>query len=112
MDAMTIGAAGDVLDLPAGTALTQQGKIGHEFVLLLEGEAVVDQDGRRIGTLGPGDFAGEIALLTRTRRTATVTTTTPSRIVVVAEREFRTLVDRSRDFSSEVWSAAAKRLAR
>ena len=107
-----IGNAGDVIDLPAGKVLTEQGRFGHEFVVLLDGEATVEQSGRTIGALGPGDFLGEIALLTRSRRTATVTTTTAVRALVVGEREFRSLVATSCAFSAEVWAAAAKRLER
>jgi CRP-like cAMP-binding protein len=111
MNETMIGSAGDVIELPAGRVLTEQGRIGHEFVLLLEGEAAVERDGETIGTVGPGDFVGEIALLTRSRRTATVRTTTPVKAVVVGEREFRGLAATDREFSAEVWRAAAQRLA-
>jgi CRP-like cAMP-binding protein len=57
---------------PAGTALMTQGEPGDRFVVIETGEVDVVVDGRSIHHLGPGDGAGEIALLRRTPRTATV----------------------------------------
>jgi CRP/FNR family transcriptional regulator, cyclic AMP receptor protein len=99
----------DEIDVPAGYTLTREGDRGREFVVLVEGSATVESDGRVIATLGDGDFLGEIALLLYTQRTATVRTTTPSRLLVMTERDFRTLVDDVPAFSRRVWSAAAAR---
>jgi CRP/FNR family transcriptional regulator, cyclic AMP receptor protein len=99
----------DEIDVPAGYTLTREGDRGREFVVLVEGSATVENDGRVIATLGDGDFLGEIALLLYTQRTATVTTTTPSRLLVMTDRTFRTLVDDVPAFSRRVWSAAAAR---
>jgi CRP/FNR family transcriptional regulator, cyclic AMP receptor protein len=99
----------DEIDVPAGHRLTRDGDRGREFVVLVEGSATVENDGRVIATLGDGDFLGEIALLLYTQRTATVTTTTPSRLLVMTDRTFRTLVDDVPAFSRRVWSAAAAR---
>jgi CRP-like cAMP-binding protein len=99
----------DEIDVPAGYTLTREGDRGREFVVLVQGEATVENDGRVIATLGDGDFLGEIALLLYTQRTATVRTTTPSRLLVMTERDFRTLVDDVPAFSARVWSAAAAR---
>src|SRR3954452_6150797 len=82
----------DEIDVPAGYTLAREGDRGREFVVLIEGSATVESGGRVIATLGDGDFLGEIALLLYTARTATVRTTAPSRILVVTERDFRTLV--------------------
>jgi len=99
----------DEIDVPAGYTLTREGDRGREFVVLVEGSATVESDGRVIATLGDGDFLGEIALLLYTQRTATVKTTTPSRLLVMTDRTFRTLVDDVPAFSRRVWSAAAAR---
>ena len=99
----------DEIDVPAGYTLTREGDRGREFVVLVEGSATVENDGRVIATLADGDFLGEIALLLYTQRTATVTTTTPSRLLVMTDRDFRTLVDDVPAFSARVWSAAAAR---
>ena len=105
-----IAARAHEIDVPAGYVLTREGDRGREFVVLVEGAATVETDGRVIATLGDGDFLGEIALLLYTHRTATVRTTTPSRLIVVTERDFRTLVAAVPSFSREVFAAAAARL--
>jgi voltage-gated potassium channel len=78
----------DEVELPAGKQLIEQGAFAHEFFLITEGTAEVLHDGRRLGDLGPGDFFGEIALLEGHRRTASVVTTSPMRVVVMFSREF------------------------
>jgi CRP/FNR family cyclic AMP-dependent transcriptional regulator len=105
-----IAARADEIDVPAGYTLAREGDRGREFVVLIEGSATVESDGRVIATLGDGDFLGEIALLLYTARTATVRTTAPSRILVVTERDFRTLVATVPSFGREVFAAAAARL--
>lgn len=99
-----------VEEVPAGTVVVRQGEPAHAFFVLVEGAAVVERDGLPIACLGPGAIFGELALLTYTRRTATVTTTAPSRLEVVPVRTFRRLVDTDRSFSRRVFAAAASRL--
>ena len=62
----------DSIDLPAGKHLLDQGRLPHEFFVIVEGEVEVLHDGQRLATLGPGDFFGEIALIEHGRRTASV----------------------------------------
>ncbi|HEY8407847.1 MAG TPA: cyclic nucleotide-binding domain-containing protein [Gaiellaceae bacterium] len=84
----------DEIDVPAGYTLTRQGELGHELVFIVDGSAEVSRDGRRINRVRDGDIVGEIAVLTRGERTATVTTTTPTRALVVTARDFWTLLER------------------
>jgi CRP/FNR family cyclic AMP-dependent transcriptional regulator len=105
-----IAGRADEIDVPAGYTLTREGERGREFVVLVEGAATVESDGRMIATLGDGDLLGEIALLLYTHRTATVRTTAPSRLLVVTEHDFRTLVATVPSFGREVFAAAAARL--
>ena len=83
-----IASWADEIDLPAGKQLIEQGTFAHEFFLITEGTAEVLHDGKHLANLGPGDFFGEIALLEGHRRTATVVTTSPMRVVVMFSREF------------------------
>ena len=69
----------DEIDLNEGKEMTRQGTPGREFFVLLEGSADVKKNNRKVNTLGPGDFFGEIALVSREPRTATVTATSPVR---------------------------------
>jgi CRP/FNR family transcriptional regulator, cyclic AMP receptor protein len=105
-----IARLADEIDLPQGKVLTREGRTGYEFFVLIEGTVDVSQNSKRIRTLGPGDFFGEIALVSRVPRTATVTTTSPVRALVVSARNFRSLIDRSPEVALQVLDAVARRL--
>jgi CRP-like cAMP-binding protein len=78
-------------DVSPGMKLTGEGASGYSFYVLREGAATVTIDDIEGRTLGSGDFFGELALLGDGRRTATVTTATPSRVLVLFGTEFRQL---------------------
>ncbi|HEY5164789.1 MAG TPA: cyclic nucleotide-binding domain-containing protein [Acidimicrobiia bacterium] len=99
------------LDEPAGTVLTKEGKIGHEFIIVIEGEIEVRKGDQVIATRGPGDYVGEIALMDHRPRTATVVAKTPVVIEVIGQREFRTLLAEAPGLSSDIMSTMAQRLA-
>lgn len=106
-----IATIADEIDLAEGKVLTKEGGRGREFFVLVEGTADVKRKRKKIGTLGPGDFLGEIALVTKVPRTATVTTTSPVRALVVSEQNFRRLLERSPDVQIKVLEALAERVA-
>jgi len=83
----------DEVDVLAGKHLMDQGAFPHEFMLIESGSAEVLVDGNHVADLGPGDFFGEIALLEKDRRTATVTATSDLRVVVMHDRHFRAMED-------------------
>jgi CRP-like cAMP-binding protein len=98
-------------DVEAGETIVQEGDAGDTFYALLEGEAKVTSGRRSIRRLGAGDFFGEIALVARSSRTATVTMTSPGRMLVVNARPFRALLGRSPAVQQKVLEALAERLA-
>jgi len=100
----------DDLEVPAGKVLCKEGELGWEFFVILEGEAAVRRRGRKVNTMGPGDFFGEIALVEKSRRTATVTATTPLRFFVLTSRSFWSLLDHSPQVERKVLRALAKRV--
>ena len=100
----------DEIDVPAGTRLTREGAFGQEFFVIIEGRVLVERDGRELNTLGPGDFLGEIALLDGKPRMASVTTTEPSRLLVIGHREFHSLLDTRPDIRLRVLEALAERI--
>ena len=106
-----IASIADEIDLREGKQLTEEGARGREFFVLLEGTADVKRKRRKVGALGPGDFLGEIALVTRAPRTATVTTSSPTRALVVTEQNFRRLLESSPSVQIKVLEALAERLA-
>src|SRR5918995_4358782 len=65
------------LEIPPGKVLCKEGEIGHEFFVIVDGEVEVTRKGKRVATRAGGEFFGEIALLEKTRRTATVTAKKP-----------------------------------
>src|SRR3954447_1806079 len=106
-----IAALVDELDLPPGRELTHEGALGHEFGIILEGTATVTKGGRKIRELADGDFFGEIALVTDHPRTATVTSATDIRLLVLTASGFRELLRQSPEIQSKVLRALADRLA-
>src|SRR5439155_19100822 len=84
----TVGRASDEITADAGRLLVREGDTGHEFFLILDGQAVVKRAGRKLVTLGPGQYFGELALLDRAPRNASVVADTPMRLLVLAQREF------------------------
>ena len=105
-----IASLADELAIPAGRKLTSEGASGHEFVVLVQGAAEVKRGGRLVNRLGPGDFLGEISLVTGQKRTATVTTTKPSRLLVVSAPDFRRLLRGLPSLQLKVLDALADRL--
>jgi CRP-like cAMP-binding protein len=76
-----------------GEALTREGRIGREFFLILAGTAAVTQKGRRVNTLGPGDFFGELAALNPGPRNATVTALSELDVLIIGPREFAAMAE-------------------
>jgi CRP-like cAMP-binding protein len=101
----------DEIDLKEGKEMTREGAPGREFFVLLEGTAEVKKGSRKLNTLGPGDFFGEIALVCREPRTATVVATSPVRALVITDRSFRRLLDDAPRVQTKVMEAMAERLA-
>jgi CRP/FNR family cyclic AMP-dependent transcriptional regulator len=110
-DLQQIASAADEIDLPAGKLLTREGDRGREFFVLVDGTAEVRKDGELIRTLGPGDFLGEIALISREPRTATVTTTSDVQALVITDQAFASLLDHMPSVEKAVLEALADRLA-
>lgn len=105
-----IAALADELDLPTARSLTSEGAGGFEFIILVQGEADVVSKGRVVNELGPGDFIGEIALVSGRPRTATVKTRGPSRILVLTASAFRTLMHDVPAIQDKVLAAITARI--
>jgi CRP-like cAMP-binding protein len=97
---------------PAGQVLCEEGDPGHEFFLICEGRAVVEQNGRRVARLGSGDSFGELALLDRGPRSATVRAETDVALLVVDELDFSALLDEVPALARKLLANLAARLRR
>jgi CRP/FNR family cyclic AMP-dependent transcriptional regulator len=106
-----IASIADEIDLPEGKVVIKEGDSGREFIVLIDGTADVERGGRHVAAIGPGDFVGEIALIAKTPRNATITTTSPVRALVITDRAFRQLLDHSPAIAVVVLTALAERLA-
>jgi CRP-like cAMP-binding protein len=106
-----IGKASDEITVPAGKVLVEQGKPGFEFYLILDGEAVVKRNNKKIAALGPGGSFGELALLTRLPRNATVQAATDMELLVLGQREFSGLLDEVPGMAHKLLASMADRLS-
>ena len=97
-------------EVEAGAVLCREGEIGHEFFVVVEGEAEFRRNGRKLKVDGPVEFFGEISLVEHAPRLATVTATTPMRFFVLADREFHSLLDENPRIERKVLKALARRL--
>ncbi len=105
-----IAMLADELDLPSPRDLTREGGSGFEFIILVDGEADVVRGGRVVNELRPGDFVGEIALVSGKPRTATVRTRGPSRVLVITASGFRTLMRDVPSIKDKVLAAVTARI--
>jgi CRP-like cAMP-binding protein len=94
-----------------GTRLVGEGAPGYTFFILTDGTAAVTSEGQSLATLGPGDFFGEIAILGDGRRSATVTSTSPVRVLVMFGTEFRRLEAAHPEIASRIAEAMQVRVA-
>jgi CRP/FNR family transcriptional regulator, cyclic AMP receptor protein len=99
-----------VVAIPAGTEVMREGEHGDAFFVVLDGEAAVEAAGRRVGTLGPGDHMGELALLDPAPRNATVTASTDMTVGVVDARTFAAIVRDVPALTGKLLAALARRL--
>lgn len=83
----------DDVDIPAGKVLMRQGESGAEMFIIAAGSVRIERNGEFIRDSGPGTSIGEMALLSEGPRTATVTATVPTRILLAGHREFHQLME-------------------
>ena len=99
----------DQVEVPKGTELVRQGEFAYEFFVIESGAAEVLRDGERIAELGPGDFLGEMGIVGKVARNATVVTTIVSDVIVMTEQAFRSLARISPDVASRIQAAVEER---
>lgn len=109
-DLQMIARASDEVQVASGKTLVEEGQPGHEFFLIVGGTATVLRNGRKIATLGPGQYFGEMALLDRGPRSATVRADSDMTVLVLGQREFSGVVDEVPGLARKLLQYMATRL--
>lgn len=99
-----------VRTVPAGEVIVQQGDAGTEMMILLDGRASVKRGTRKLEDLAAGSVCGEMALLDKQPRSATVTALEPTRLLVVDGPGFRKLLAKVPALSESLLVALSMRL--
>ena len=104
--------AGEFIErhFPEGTAIATEGVDGLNFFIVASGEAAVSIHGEVVGTLGPGASFGEVALVDKSARSATVTATTPIIAYALPVWSFRPLVEQRPELAWKLLEILAERL--
>jgi CRP-like cAMP-binding protein len=100
----------DEVEVPAGKVLVEEGRIGMEFFIIVSGVAAVTREGKKVATLGPGGHFGELALLDRRPRSASVVSETEMDLLVLSQRQFNSLLTSVPTISRKMLAAMANRL--
>jgi CRP-like cAMP-binding protein len=106
----TVARAADQISVPTGTVLIKEGDRGREFYLILRGTAAVRRGGRRVTSLGPGRYFGELALLDRGPRSATVVAENDMELLVLEQRAFGGVLQEIPGLALKLLVATAQRL--
>jgi CRP/FNR family transcriptional regulator, cyclic AMP receptor protein len=105
-----VAALVDQVEVPEGKVLMREGASGRECFVVVQGSATVKRRGRKIATVGPGSFFGELALLDQGPRVATVTADTDMQLLVLSARDFSSLLDAVPSVSRRILRGVAERL--
>jgi CRP/FNR family cyclic AMP-dependent transcriptional regulator len=105
-----IAALVDEIEAPTGKVLAREGNPGREFFVVVEGRATATRRGRKVATIGPGSFFGELSLLDNGPRAATVKADTDMRLLVLTSREFSSLLDDVPSVARRILRGMAERL--
>ena len=100
----------DSLHVPAGKILVEEGHIGQEFFIIVDGKAAVTRNGKKVATLEPTSHFGELALLDRRPRSASVVSETDMDVLVMSQRQFNGLLESVPTIARKLLSALATRL--
>jgi CRP-like cAMP-binding protein len=109
-DLQRIARASDEVQIPAGRTLVTQGDVGRECFVLVEGQVKVERNGRKVASLGPGAYFGELSLLDKGPRTATATAETDCTVLVLGPREFSGVLDEVPQLAHKLLAALAQRI--
>ncbi len=105
-----IAKAADRIDMVAGTTIITQGTAGKQAFVLLSGSATVKRNGKKIATVQAGAIVGELSLLDRGSRTATVVCDTDCELLVIDARHLFAVIDEVPAMAHKLLAALATRI--
>ncbi|HWW53015.1 MAG TPA: cyclic nucleotide-binding domain-containing protein [Acidimicrobiales bacterium] len=105
-----IGRRAEDIEFAAGTVIVAEGTPSDAFYVIVGGKAKVSRKGKKVAELGAGDFFGELGLLARLPRDATVTAIGPVEVVAISRREFTTVLEDVPSVTRKLLEGMAKRL--
>jgi CRP-like cAMP-binding protein len=105
----SIATFADETSVPAGENLVKEGDYSYDFIGIEDGTAEVLRGDERVGELGPGDFFGEIGVMERTLRTATVNATSPMRLITLTRWDLMRMEKEMPDAMAQIRKAADER---
>ncbi|MCU1427975.1 MAG: cyclic nucleotide-binding protein [Actinomycetia bacterium] len=109
-DLQEIARNTEVIDFPEGARIVSQGDAGNAFYVLLDGNATVRRNGRKVGELGPGDHFGELAVLDPAPRNADVVAATPVSVARLLVGPFRKMLRDVPTMNERLLAGLARRL--
>lgn len=106
----TIRRQVEEVEVPAGRVLVEEGTPGREFFFIVDGQASVKRGSRKVASLGPGNYFGELSLLDRKPRSASIVSDTDMTLVVLDQRRFNGLLDEMPTLAHKLLAAMAQRI--
>jgi CRP-like cAMP-binding protein len=104
-----VAKSAEHLEVPAGKVVVTEGAAGTEFFVIIDGRARVERHGRQVASLGPGGFFGDLGLLDRAPRNASVIADSELEVARIGQRAFDALLDHP-GFSKKLLAGLARRL--
>jgi CRP/FNR family transcriptional regulator, cyclic AMP receptor protein len=104
-----VAKSAERVTIPAGKVVVNEGAAGTEFFVIIDGRARVERHAREVAVLGPGQFFGDLALLDRAPRNASVIADSDLEVAKLGQRAFDTLLDVP-GFSKKLLAGLARRL--
>jgi CRP-like cAMP-binding protein len=107
---IAVSKATEQLEYAEGEVLARQNSVGNEAFVVVDGSITVRRNGRKVASLGPGDVAGEMALLDDEPRSADLVAAQPSVVLYISRREFGGLLEANTKLMGKVLRTLAQRL--
>ena len=105
-----VAKAADEITMTEGTLIVDQGQMGREAFVILDGDVTIKRGNRKIATLGAGDVVGELSLLDHGPRTASAVCATDCTLLVIDQRRFTGVIEDVPSIASKLLGVLASRI--